>query len=89
MTVCKMLYELWYHPKAEKAISKLKKKDPMLAEHLGKIILRVYENPEHFKPLRGQDAGKRRAHIGSFVVKFALRDNIIKILEFEHHDRAY
>jgi mRNA-degrading endonuclease RelE of RelBE toxin-antitoxin system len=80
------MYDLVYDPEVEKTVRKLKKKDPVLAERLWKKLVEIHKNPEHFKPLRGREFGKRRAHVGSFVVKFVVRNNIIKILEFEHHD---
>ena len=79
------MYDLIYEPKVEKSIRKLKKKDPALAKQLWKKLVEIHQNPEHFKPLRGSEFGKRQTHVGSFVVKFVLRGNLIKILEFEHH----
>jgi mRNA-degrading endonuclease RelE of RelBE toxin-antitoxin system len=80
------MYDLVYDHKVEKTVRKLKKKDPVLAEHLWKKLVEIHRNPEHFKPLRGSEFGKRQAHVGSFIVKFVVRGNEIKILEFEHHD---
>jgi len=84
-----MAYEVLYNPRFEKSMNKLKKKDPPLYGRVKSKIGEIIENPEHFKPLRGVDAGKRRAHIGSFVIKYTIRENLIKILKFEHHDKAY
>ncbi len=84
-----MDYFLRYNPKAKKSISKLKRKDPALAKRVRKKILEIYRNPEHFKPLKKPEAGARRAHVGSFVIKYVLRGEVIKILSFDHHDKAY
>jgi mRNA-degrading endonuclease RelE of RelBE toxin-antitoxin system len=81
-----MIYKIRYSPQFEKTVSKLRKKDPPLHLRLRKKIGEIIENPEHYKPLRGSEFGKRRAHVGSFVVKFVVRGNVIKILEFAHHD---
>jgi mRNA-degrading endonuclease RelE of RelBE toxin-antitoxin system len=84
-----MTYNIIYGPLFEKSINKLKKKDPPLYERARKKVGEIIDNPQHFKPLKGGDAGKRRAHIGSFVIKYTVRGNLIKLLKFEHHDRAY
>jgi YafQ family addiction module toxin component len=84
-----MDYCIKYSPQFEKSISKLKKKDPILYEHVRKKMGEICDMPEHFKPLKGPDAGKRRAHIGSFVIKYSIRGNLIKVLTFDHHDKAY
>jgi len=43
------------------------------------------------KPLRNVLKGKRRVHIGSFVLFYSIdtKNEIVTFLEFEHHDKAY
>lgn len=79
------MYDLVYDRKVVKTVRKLKKKDPALAKQLWKKLVEIHQNPEHFKPLRGAEFGKRQAYVGSFVITFVVRGNLIKILEFEHH----
>lgn len=84
-----MIYSISYSPTFEKSISKLKKKDPVMYQRVRKKIGEIFDNPEHFKPLKWPEAGKRRAHVGSFVIKYVVRGDLIKILTVDHHDRAY
>ncbi len=84
-----MSYEIRYSPRFEKSISKLKKKDPPFYQQVRKKIAEIIDNPEHFKPLRKPKSSYRRAHVGSIVIIYALRDNIITIISLDHHDKAY
>ncbi|MCZ7383977.1 MAG: type II toxin-antitoxin system RelE/ParE family toxin [Candidatus Methanoperedens sp.] len=47
------------------------------------------ENPEHYKPLRNEMKGLKRAHIGHFVIIFMIRDSTVVFISFKHHDFAY
>lgn len=51
----------------------------------------ILESPLHHKPLGNVLKGKRRAHVGSFVIIFSVDDNekVVVFLEFDHHDKAY
>ena len=51
----------------------------------------IVETPEHYKPLSNVLKGKRRAHIGSFVVIFTFDKTygVITFLDFDHHDYVY
>jgi YafQ family addiction module toxin component len=81
-----MGYQVEYSPQFDKTIAKLKKKDLLTYERVRKKIAEIIEQPEHYKPLRGSEFGKRRAHVGCFVIKFVVRTKLIRMLEFEHHD---
>ncbi|NYZ74163.1 type II toxin-antitoxin system RelE/ParE family toxin [Candidatus Micrarchaeota archaeon] len=74
-----------------KRLKKLKKDDPQLFLRLQKKMEEVAATPQHYKPLSNVLKGKRRAHIGSFVVIFSVDETgkAIIFLEFEHHDHAY
>ena len=56
-----------------------------------KKISGIVDNPQHYKPLRTALKGKRRAHVGSFVIIFAIdeENKEVVFLEFDHHDRVY
>ena len=84
-----MPYSIRYSPRFEKSISKLKKKDPSFYQQVRKKIDEIIDNPEHFKPLKKPKSSYRRAHVGSFVILYAVRDDIIKIISLDHHDKAY
>jgi YafQ family addiction module toxin component len=75
----------------EKSIQKLAKKDRQLYDIVIKKILRIAENPAIGKPLRNVLKGKRRVHIGHFVLIYEVDDKEEKVtfIEFEHHDKAY
>ncbi len=49
----------------------------------------ILENPEHYKPLRAPLQGKRRAHVGPFVLVFEISGDRVKFHSFRHHDEAY
>ena len=44
---------------------------------------------EHFKNLRGDRSHLKRVRIGSFVLTFELKSNIIIFEDFCHHKEAY
>jgi mRNA-degrading endonuclease RelE of RelBE toxin-antitoxin system len=54
-------------------------------------MLEIVQNPHHYKPLRGDMHGTRRAHVGSFVLTFSMDETkqIVRFLTLEHHDDAY
>ena len=74
-----------------KRLKKLKKDSPELFKRLMKKISEIVENPEHYKPLTKVLKGKRRAHVGSFVIIFMLdeKNGEVIFLEFDHHDKVY
>jgi mRNA interferase RelE/StbE len=51
----------------------------------------IIENSAHYKPLGNILKGRRRVHIGSFVVVYSVdeKEKLIKFLEFDHHDKVY
>jgi YafQ family addiction module toxin component len=77
-------------PEFEVDFKKLRKNFE-LVERLKKKIKTVSENPYHYKPLRNILKGKRRTHIGSFVLIFEIieDENLIVFHRLQHHDEAY
>jgi mRNA-degrading endonuclease RelE of RelBE toxin-antitoxin system len=75
----------------EKSLQKLAKKDKQLYDIVTKKILQIAENPAIGKSLRNVLKGKRRIHIGHFVLIYEVDDKEEKVtfIEFEHHDKAY
>ncbi|MBI5051592.1 type II toxin-antitoxin system mRNA interferase toxin, RelE/StbE family [Candidatus Micrarchaeota archaeon] len=84
-----MSYSIDYDGHFLRRLSKLKKQDPPLYERLEKKMEEIVENPEHYKPLQNVLKGKRRAHVGHFVIVFSFSENVITFLEFDHHDNVY
>jgi len=67
----------------------LKKKDLKTFERLISKIEQILSNPEHYKPLKGEMKGLRRAHLGPFVIIFKVEGEHIRFVTFKHHDEAY
>lgn len=87
-----MAYSLEVSEELDKIFSRLAKKDKKQFEILNKKILQIQENPDHFKPLRGDMRGSRRVHIGnSFVLIYEIdeENKKIKLLDYDHHDNIY
>ena len=72
-------------------LEKLAKRDKRLYTAVQKKVLQVIENPYRGKPLKEKLKGKRRAHIGHFVLIYRIneREHKVIFLEFAHHDEAY
>jgi len=86
-----MTYELLISPTFEKDTKSIIKKDPVLSGRIQKAVVSILENPECGKPLRNVLKGRRRVHIGHFVLIYKIDDtnNTITLLRFTHHDKAY
>ena len=54
-------------------------------------MVQITENPYLGKPLHDKLKGKRRVHIGSFVLIYDVNEKEHKVifLDFAHHDEAY
>ena len=85
-----VLYELEISEKCQQDVKKHAKKNKPLEDALTKAISKIAENPEQFKPLRAPLQNMRRVHVlGSFVLVYEVRGNIVRLLRFAHHDEAY
>jgi YafQ family addiction module toxin component len=87
-----MAYFLDVSDEADRKFKKLGKKYPLQLEIINKKIVQILENPQHFKPLKGDMHGARRVHIDrSFVLTFEIneKEKIVRILDYDHHDRIY
>lgn len=84
-----MSYEIKFLPIFEKQIMKIAKKDKILFERIIKKLEEVSDNPEHYKPLKGNMKGIRRVHFDPFVILFYIDGNMIKVSTIKHHDEAY
>lgn len=87
-----MDYELGISEELEKKFDKLAKKSKKQLLIIHKKIEEIRSNPYHFKPLKGDKKGTRRVHIDkSFVLTYEIDENdrVIKILDYDHHDKIY
>jgi len=67
------------------------KKHPELHKLLKRKIAEILEKPFLGKPLRYVLKGKRRVHLGSYVLIYRVDecDRIIIFLDFDHHNNIY
>jgi len=87
-----MIYALFIPEELDKIFYKLVKKNQKQMQIINKKINQVLENPYHFKPLRGDMHGARRAHIDkSFVLTYEIdeKNKTVRLLDYDHHDNIY
>ena len=87
-----MIYSLNIQEKAYRRFKKLEKKNKKQLEIINKKINEILENPEHYKPLKGDMKGSRRVHIDkSFVLVYEIdyENKVVRILDYDHHDNIY
>lgn len=84
-----MTYNFEFSEEFEISMKKLKKKDITLFDRIQKKLIKLVEDPEHYKPLGNILAGYRRIHFGSFVLIYKIENGVIKIISLDHHDKAY
>lgn len=86
-----MTYQVIADPPVQKRLGKIFKTDRKTYEQLKKKLVELGQNPEIGKPLRNVLKNRRRLHIGSFVLIYKIdnENKIIKLLEFDHHAKAY
>ena len=87
-----MTYALNISDETDKKFKKLERKNRKQLEIINKKIQQIIESPYQFKPLRGDMHGSRRVHIDkSFVLIYEIdeKEKIIRILDYDHHDKIY
>jgi mRNA-degrading endonuclease RelE of RelBE toxin-antitoxin system len=86
-----MTFKVKPDPEVEDILRKMIKKDRVRYDQISKKLLELAEKPELGKPLGNVLKGKRRLHIGSFVLTYSIHDdeNLIRIRNFDHHDNIY
>jgi len=72
-------------------LRKLAKKDPVRFGQLEKKLRELADNPEIGKPLKNPLKGSRRLHIGHYVLiyKIDLKNQVIFLTDYAHHDEVY
>lgn len=83
------MYPVEFSEYFDSVLKKLKKKDASLAVRVLCAVKEISQKPEHYKPLRNILKGKRRKHVGHFVLVFSFDNGIIRMENFAHHDDVY
>jgi len=83
------MYEFEIKPLLEKKLRKFKSRDILTYQRIRAKIAEVIQNPLHYKPLSHGLKGVRRAHLGHFVLSFYIEGNVVRFVDYEHHDKAY
>ncbi|MBI2099917.1 MAG: type II toxin-antitoxin system mRNA interferase toxin, RelE/StbE family [Candidatus Vogelbacteria bacterium] len=60
-----------------------------LLKKLEHQIAKILREPIFGKPLRNVMRNYRRVHINSFVLVYEIVGQVIRLLDFDHHDRIY
>jgi len=87
-----MTYSLEIQEHLDKIFNKLSKKDKKQLEIINRKVNEILVDPYRYKPLRGDLHGAFRVHINkSFVLTFDVDENnkIVRLLDYEHHDKVY
>ncbi len=86
-----MPYIIRFENALETSLQKLKKTDYIFYQRIIHKIIEISKNPELGKPLRNVLKGKRRVHVGSFVLVYSIdkKNETVIVLNFEHHDKVY
>jgi YafQ family addiction module toxin component len=85
------MYDIEIRDHLDRAFRKLAKKDTKQMEAIAKKIEEIAGDPHAYKPLGFPLAGKRRVHIGSYVLLFSIDEarKTVVLEDYEHHDRVY
>jgi mRNA-degrading endonuclease RelE of RelBE toxin-antitoxin system len=73
----------------DKKFHKLIRKNKALEEQVLGKISDIIENPEIGVPKRNELKGLRGVHVDPFVIIYAIIEDRIVFLHFDHHDRVY
>jgi len=87
-----MHYRFEIKPKLDKKLKKIEKKDPVMFKATRDMIGAIIKNPYHYKPLKYELKGLRRAHLKkSFVLVFEIdeEEKMVRFLDLDHHDEIY
>lgn len=86
-----MAYSIDVREKLADKLRKLKKSDPVTHNRVLKKVTEIATNPSLGKPLEHQHTQIRRVHVGHFVLTYEVDDarEVITLVDFEHHDKAY
>jgi mRNA-degrading endonuclease RelE of RelBE toxin-antitoxin system len=83
-----MTYEVHLADSVKEKLRKMIKKDSATYNRILKLFKQLSENPYSIgKWMHNEYAGVKERHIGHFVVKYVINDNIrtVTIVDFDHH----
>ncbi len=85
------MYDIEIREHLDRAFKKLARKDSEQMEAIAKKIEEIASDPHAYKPLRFPLAGKRRVHIGSYVLLFSIDEarKTVVLEDYDHHDHVY
>lgn len=85
------MYSPEFLPALDRVLRKLAKKSPVIHEAVRNTAKEILDEPHHYKPLGNVMSGKRRVHVGSFVLVYSIDEIRKKVVfeDFEHHDKVY
>ena len=85
------MYALEVKEGVDRAFRRMAKKDRIRLEAVEKKVQEILEDPHRSKPLRAPMEGKRRVHVGPFVLVYEIDEQrkVVILLDFEHHDTVY
>ena len=85
------MYSLAVKAGVDRTFRRMAKHDRTRLEAVEKKVAQILEDPHRFKPLRAPMQGKRRVHVGPFVLIYEIDEEKkrVVLLDFEHHDTVY
>ena len=86
------VYLLLLSQTLERKLAKLKRRNKVAFDAIGKKVQEIAADPYMFKPLRAPLFGKRRVHIDSnFVLVYSIDEDerTVHLLDYDHHNRIY
>ena len=86
------MYRLAIKERLDKKFKKLQRKDKEMLRLIDRKVQDILVDPYRFKPLRKPLQNKRRVHVGgSFVLVYEVneKENLVTLLDFDHHDNVY
>lgn len=84
-----MAYTLRLTPRFEKNFQRLTKKDHVLRNRVYSKLSEICDNPAIGEPLSHNLAGMLSTHVGNWVIIYMVEGDVVVLLNFDHHDRAY
>ncbi|VVB69420.1 ParE toxin of type II toxin-antitoxin system, parDE [uncultured archaeon] len=84
-----MAYSLRLTPRFEKNFQRLTKKDHVLWDRVYSKLSEIRDNPSIGETLSHNLAGMLSAHVGNWVIIYMVEGEVVVLLNFDHHDRAY
>ncbi len=82
-------YKIVFSSHFDRILKNLQRKNSDLLKELKIKILKIAASPILGKPLRNVLRNYRRAHLGSFVLIYEIKDKEVRFLDFDHHDNVY